>query len=235
MTTHFFDVSDREKLLERGLRVSRRESGGRSLKVIDVGCGDGRSLFSLFENRFLETSDQVVGLDLSPTRINNLKQLPYPIKGVVGGATELPFENSSFDFVICSQVIEHIPDQQKALNELRRILRPQGFLFLSTVLKKSYAWYFYRNSENRWVLDPTHVREYSSKEEVVSLLEVAKFTVVENDQRMFRFPLTDFFVRCLGGDSNAYRRHAFLKRLRSKFQIPIIGYYNIGFLAKRLG
>lgn len=235
MTTHFFDASDREELLEVGLQKARQRRGSESLKVVDVGCGDGRSLFSLFENGFLEIGDQVVGLDLSPARIDNLKRLSRPIEGVVGSITELPFENDSFDFIICSQVIEHIPDQQQAINELRRILRPQGFLFLSTVLKKPYAWYFYRNSENRWVLDPTHIREYSSEKEVETLLEAGGFEVVKRSRRLFWFPLTDFFARCLGGGSDIYHRHTFLRWLRPLSKLPVVGYYNVGFLAKGSG
>jgi ubiquinone/menaquinone biosynthesis C-methylase UbiE len=57
----------------------------------------------------------------------------------VGDATQLHYTDSKFDKVLCSEVIEHIPDTDKALSEIYRVLKPNGILVLSTPNPKS--WY----------------------------------------------------------------------------------------------
>ena len=57
----------------------------------------------------------------------------------VGDATCLNFADSSFDKILCSEVIEHIPDAAKALREMCRLLKPSGRLVLST--PNSASWY----------------------------------------------------------------------------------------------
>ena len=47
-------------------------------------------------------------------------------------AQNLSFANSSFDVVICRELIEHVPDEQKVFSEIRRVLRPQGYLLITT-------------------------------------------------------------------------------------------------------
>ena len=50
-----------------------------------------------------------------------------PIADVKADITDLPFEDSSFDVVFCNHVLEHIPDDTKAMQELYRVLKPGGF------------------------------------------------------------------------------------------------------------
>ena len=52
--------------------------------------------------------------------------LDSPVADVHADATDLPFEDESFDFVICVHVLEHVPDDRKALREFFRVLRPGG-------------------------------------------------------------------------------------------------------------
>ncbi len=47
-------------------------------------------------------------------------------------AANLSFENGSFDVVICRELIEHVPDEQKVYDEIKRVLRPQGYLLITT-------------------------------------------------------------------------------------------------------
>lgn len=66
-------------------------------------------------------------------RFRNLKNLDYtttdlnsPLADVKADICDLPFEDNSFDFILCNHVLEHIPDDTKAMQELYRILRPGG-------------------------------------------------------------------------------------------------------------
>lgn len=66
-------------------------------------------------------------------RFRNLKNLDYtttdlnsPLADVKADICNLPFDDNSFDFILCNHVLEHIPDDTKAMQELYRILKPGG-------------------------------------------------------------------------------------------------------------
>lgn len=66
-------------------------------------------------------------------RFRNQKNLDYtttdlesPLADVKADICDLPFEENSFDFILCNHVLEHIPDDEKAMKEIYRVLRPGG-------------------------------------------------------------------------------------------------------------
>ena len=85
-------------------------------KVLEVGSGTG-SLQDIVED--------YTGLDISP----NVAGL-YHKRFVLGSATALPFEDNSFDASWTVWVLEHVPEPERMLMELRRVLKPQGLLYL---------------------------------------------------------------------------------------------------------
>jgi SAM-dependent methyltransferase len=97
--------------------------------VLDCGCGYGFTLRVLSKL----TEARLVGLDLSAERVREVqKQLPSDRTTVVqGSGMSLPFATGSFDKAVCSEVLEHLPDDQAALSELFRILRPGGTLVVT--------------------------------------------------------------------------------------------------------
>lgn len=71
------------------------------------------------------------------SRFKKLKNLNYtttdlnsPLADVKADICNLPFEDNTFDFILCNHVLEHIPDDHKAMSELYRILRPGGIAIL---------------------------------------------------------------------------------------------------------
>ncbi len=94
------------------------DGGGR---ILDVGCGSSRILRDL---------PGAVGVDVLLRKLRFLR----PVHPQVAQASvfALPFPDASFDTVICSEVIEHIPDEPIVLGELNRVLRPGGTLVVGT-------------------------------------------------------------------------------------------------------
>ena len=94
--------------------VSRTE--GTSLRVLDVG-GRIQPYRPLLNGRIREyySVDLVAG----------------PCVNAVGRAEYLPFASNQFDLVFCTQMLEYVPCPQKAVDEIHRVLRPSGCLFLS--------------------------------------------------------------------------------------------------------
>lgn len=109
------------------------------LRVLDLGCGEGRHVIAAHA---LDGVD-AVGVDLSLDDLGTCAQRLREFAGETGGdapalfallaadALRLPFPADSFDAVICSEVLEHIPDWRGALDEIARVLRPGGRLCVS--------------------------------------------------------------------------------------------------------
>lgn len=96
--------------------------------LLDVGCGTGPMIELLTE----EYPDRhYVGMDLTPKMIEvaNAKGLKNA-EFIVGDSEDMPFENESFDVLICANSFHHYPDPQKFFNEVKRVLRPNGMLVL---------------------------------------------------------------------------------------------------------
>ena len=97
--------------------------------VLDVGCGSSRIIQSL---------PHCIAYDLSLKKLRYLKAT-NPLR-VQGSALELPFKNASFDCVIHSQLIEHLPYDKQIFSELARIIKPGGSLIIGTVDYESLTW-----------------------------------------------------------------------------------------------
>ena len=96
--------------------------------LLDCRCGTGPMISLLFEK---DSSKNYTGIDITPRMIEvaNAKGLPG-VRFVVGDCEDLPFEDQSFDAVICSNSFHHYPNPQRFFDGVRRVLRPGGRLIL---------------------------------------------------------------------------------------------------------
>jgi 2-polyprenyl-3-methyl-5-hydroxy-6-metoxy-1,4-benzoquinol methylase len=233
---HFYE-EDVSPILEYGLDLTLKSC--RKPSVVDLGCGDGRIIFALHKKSFLKNMSEIVGVYISEARIRRLKSnLPF-VKGIVSNASnvkELP--SSSFDFVICSQLIEHVEDDDALVLEIKRLLKNGGIAYLSSVAKKRYGVYFYFK-DGSFKLDPTHVREYRSTDEFAGLVASKGFEVIRVKTRQVMFPLLDLIIRLLvkfgliKPDLKLFQRHKVLGKVR-QLKVPIIGYKTIEVLARKV-
>ena len=96
--------------------------------LLDVGCGTGY-LFDLLQK---QRPAEYWGIDLSSKMIEVAQSKNIPgATFIQGKANELPFDDESFDIVVCSQSFHHYPYQNEALEEAKRVLRPRGLFILS--------------------------------------------------------------------------------------------------------
>lgn len=96
--------------------------------VLDVGCGTGAVLALLHEKY---PDRRCVGLDLTPEMIEVARTKVAPgMEFVVGDAENLPFDEASFDAVLCSNSFHHYPNPAAFLAGALRVLRPGGRLIL---------------------------------------------------------------------------------------------------------
>lgn len=191
--------------------------------LLDCGCGDGAFLFSLkrrgyFKNRI------VYGIDLSKNRIRLVKKIDPTIHAYVDDATTLgTIRSNSIDFYISSYVIEHV-DGKKMLYALSRVSRKHGTAYISTIFKKWYGWYYERKN-GKWVMDVTHLREYTRDSELFDLIDKKKFAILESQKTQLYFPVIDFIIRRLYiKNRELYLDNSLLRVLRN-IKVPIPGYY----------
>jgi len=103
--------------LTRSLLVARDRYVDGPVEVLDVGCGD-MPYFPLFTS---------VAADYAGVDVEHGPGVRY-----VCPVEDLDIPDASFDLVLCTQVLEHVRDPNKALREIARVLRPGGYAFLTT-------------------------------------------------------------------------------------------------------
>ncbi len=104
-------------------------------RVLDMGCGGGRHAFALYRR-----GADVVALDLDEAELKDVSgmfaamrdegEVPAGARAqaVRGSAYALPFDDATFDRVVAAEVLEHLPQDQQAMAELVRVLKPGGLI-----------------------------------------------------------------------------------------------------------
>jgi ubiquinone/menaquinone biosynthesis C-methylase UbiE len=116
---------------ERVLRKLVEKYARPGEPVLDAGCGTGLNL------RHLPRGS--VGLDINPRNLDVVRARVPGCQPVLGDLEAMPFTDGTFGTVLCSEVLEHVPDAARALSEIRRVLRPGGVL-IGSVPARSWIW-----------------------------------------------------------------------------------------------
>ena len=100
--------------------------------VLDAGCGTG------YGTRILADAgaERAVGVDIAPEALP--EESSSHTRFVVGDVRDLPFADGEFDLVVCFEVIEHVEERDEVLDELKRVLRPEGLLLASSPNPEAY-------------------------------------------------------------------------------------------------
>ena len=104
-------------------------------KVLDAGCGDGFFLHLLSKT----TGSELTGLDDNPKALALAKKYvkSKKMKLINGDVLNMPFKDNTFDRIICSEVLEHLPNDIVGLKEFKRVLKKGGLVAI-TVPCKNY-------------------------------------------------------------------------------------------------
>lgn len=179
----------------------------KNYSLADLGAGDGVLLAALQRAGYLEKAKSIVAVDLSEDRCDRLRQCT-DVTVICSDITAiLEIDSSKLDFVISTQVIEHV-DESKFLHEIERVLKADGTAYIASLVSEKgadknymlkygwrYGWRFYKTSDGRCLVDPTHLREYASKEHFVSVIEKAGFQVVESKLSPLKLSVLEFLMR----------------------------------------
>ena len=178
----------RAKTIVKLANVSKHDS------VIDVGCGEGYIL------SLLPKAKKSIGLDISKVALNRAKKFLQNRKDIellLGDGQNIRFEDDSFDVVICSEMLEHIPNPHAVIKELHRILKPNGNLVVS-------------------IPDESRIKQIM---QIVKFFKVDRFLHAARKQETYEWHLHEADMKFLRSISSEEFSIGVVKRIP-----PIIGY-----------
>ena len=128
--------------------------------ILDAGCGEG---FTLARIRLYGIRAKLEGIDIRQEAIELGRKIHPELTLREGSVYELPYEDNAFDVVLCSEVLEHLEDPERALAEIRRVARRyciitvphEPFFMMANMLRGKNL--------TRWGNDIEHIQHWSSQ------------------------------------------------------------------------
>ncbi|QDU69063.1 class I SAM-dependent methyltransferase [Engelhardtia mirabilis] len=155
--------------------LSHHLRGQRPQRVLDLGCGMGGFLEGLSE-----LGGEVFPSDISIESLDRCRERGFP-DGVASSGYSLPYRDASFDLVCMFDAIEHIPDDERVMREVARVLKPGGRIFVSV---PAYQ-FLYANNDRV----AQHERRYT-RGRLARVFRQAGLTVERNTHsNIFLFPV----------------------------------------------
>ena len=104
------------------------ETGFRSFSILDVGCSTG-----IMANYFSDYFGEVVGIDIDEPAIQYAREnfIRDNVEFRLGDAMDIRYAENSFDVAVCAHVYEHVPDADRLMTEIHRVLKPGGVCYFS--------------------------------------------------------------------------------------------------------
>ena len=207
---HFWFKGRRTIFFDLIGRTLTKRSEAPDRQILEIGCGAGGMLGPL------SNYGHVTGIDISHEYMQFCKQRGHD-RVVTGSGYELPFQDNSFDMVALFDVIEHIPDDQRVLEEVRRVLKPGGQVFISV---PAYQFMF---SQNDRVAH--HLRRYTAGQLNAVLAKAGLHSKKTTYFNTFLFPLILPAVMVLKLKEKLFGLPEGLTNLSHEFQEPVNGIF----------
>jgi len=172
----------------------------RNLSVIDIGAGS-------CPYKYLFNHCNYIAQDFGKLEDNQIQErMGYGNIDIYSEITAIPVENNSFDVVLCTEVIEHVPEPIKAVKEMGRILKPGGLLMLTAPLRSALhqmpfhyyggftpTWYYKfldeAGFENISIIPVSSIFNFYGEESLRITLALSPFSPKTNISRLLLFPV----------------------------------------------
>ncbi len=143
-----------ETMIEHLHRYALAKKLVENLTVLDIASGEGYGSYLLSQN-----AKTVVGVDIDKTTVQKAKQkyISSNLSYLQGNTNAIPSKDNTFDIIVSFETIEHHNQHEEMILEIKRVLKPNGILIISTPDKRQYS--DIPNYKN-----PFHVKELYEKE-----------------------------------------------------------------------
>ncbi len=209
--SHRFVIADRERFIIGVISEYYRTHYSQKLSILDAGCGDGVFLEKI-ANKIKDAL--IYGIDYNPVRVERAVSLLKDKENVnvaSGDVSNLSFCDEFFDVILLNQVLEHIPDDEKTLRELYRVLKSGGVLIVGVPNEGCFLARIRNNFLQKEIRKTTdHIHFYTEKK-IAGLIDSVGFRRVAIWRQSFFLP------------------HLLLNALISRFTV---GYKFLGFLGQ---
>ncbi len=150
----FSEKTANRTMIEHRVRYEKAQQIVSGKNVLEIGCAarGGAAILA-------ETAKKVTAIDISEDQVKWVRA-HYPrsnITYLVGDIQAIPFPDRSFEAITCLDVIEHVPEYRKALQQMFRVLKDNGVLFLTTPNKN-------RNAGKSVIDNEFHFHEFTLEE-----------------------------------------------------------------------
>jgi len=171
--------------------------------ALDAGCGFGRHSME-----FVKRGASVYSMDLDIESVRKTRFILAEMKrqdkskkysgylSLSGNALGMPFKNDSFDRIICSEVMEHVPDDRKACSELFRVLKPGGRIAITVPTYFNELVYDALTFEY-FSTPGGHIRKYTPKQ-LAEIMKDCGFEIYAVDFK-HAFHTIWWMIRCVVG------------------------------------
>lgn len=128
-----------QEIVRRRFRLAQKLSSFTNKTVLDFGCGNGAQTV-----QFAESGCKIFAVDIDEEDLHTLRRFinenhTRALQPVRYDGAHLPFASASVDLALSFEVLEHVPDETVALNEIHRVLKPRGEIIFSVPNK---GWIF---------------------------------------------------------------------------------------------
>ena len=147
-------------------------------RVLEIGCGQGFNCFVFSKNK----NNKVIGIDLSKNDIKISKERYPNIEFSVMNAQDLKFKNNTFDTVYALDVLEHVDNLNKTLDEVHRCIKRKGKFIINVPHYNSEKWLL--KVRPTYFKEIHHVRIFKENE-LEDLLEKRQFKLVKKQRKGF--------------------------------------------------
>lgn len=131
---HMEKLYSSDNFLVRYVHINRLDSlvkempNKKGLRVLDAGCGEGHLLKKMSDNN---PDNDYHGIDLTKEALNEATKRCPKAKFINSDLGQIDFEDDFFDFIVCTETLEHVDEYQKVIDEFKRVLKPGGYMVLT--------------------------------------------------------------------------------------------------------
>ena len=191
-------------------------------KILDVGVGLGRLLSQLTLNV------EKYGVDISKSYLNEAKN-----KGInvcLSKIEELPYNDNSFDVIVTTDVLEHVFDLNQCVREIKRVLKPNGYLIVRVPYKEDLSAYV-----NYDLYEFIHLRNFDENSLDLFFRKIFNFQfinfelagIIENNSRLnIPFQTVKYKVNFFENLIQHYKLNKYYNKTRKDFCITMLSEYN---------